>query len=138
MRDASAPSCVASCRAGCSIAPPRSTGSRPSTLTLSSCDDRVRSLHRPLRAAHGRVRPTPERPWFVALGVGRVVEFVTSFGYGPKELVYLESVGVDAQTLDWLGALDASSEAIEIWAVDDGTIVCAEEPIVEITARLPF
>jgi nicotinate phosphoribosyltransferase len=80
------------------------------------------------------IRPTPERPWFVALGVGRVVEFLSSFGYGPEELAYLRRIGVGEPTLGWLGDLDVRGE---MWAVPEGTVVLANEPILEVTGPLP-
>lgn len=81
------------------------------------------------------VRPAPERPWLVALGSHRVVELFDSFRYGPDELDYLRSVGVGDQTLDYLAALQPSGE---VWAVDDGRVVLADEPLLEVTAPLPF
>ena len=81
------------------------------------------------------IRPTRERPWFVALGVFRVLELIKSFRFGHEELEYLRSVGLREETLDYLESLSPSGE---IWAVEDGTIVLADEPILEITAPLPF
>jgi nicotinate phosphoribosyltransferase len=67
--------------------------------------------------------------------VHRVLELLETFRYGPDELEYLRSIGLSSETLDYLGSLTASGE---VWGVDDGTVVLAEEPIVEITAPLPF
>src|SRR5688500_3399931 len=80
------------------------------------------------------IRPTPERPWFVALGVGRIVDALATFRYGPDELSYLRSVGIDERTLAWLDAFEPTGEIV---AVEDGTIVLAGEPIVEVTAPMP-
>ncbi len=80
------------------------------------------------------IRPTPERPWFVALGVHRVLELLGTFRYGPDEIAYLRSVGVGEQALEWFASFDPSGE---IWAVEDGTVVLADEPILEMTAPLP-
>jgi nicotinate phosphoribosyltransferase len=80
------------------------------------------------------VRPTVERPWFVALGVHRVLEALETFRYGEPELAYLRSVGVEAPTLDWLASFEPSGE---VWAVAEGTIVLGNEPILEMTAPLP-
>ncbi len=80
------------------------------------------------------IRPTPERPWFVALGVHRVLELLDRFRYGPEELEYLRGVGIGEQTLDWLRSYAFTGV---VWAVPDGTVVLANEPIVEVTAPLP-
>src|SRR5258706_1322147 len=68
------------------------------------------------------IRPTPERPWFVALGVERVLRFVDAFGYAPQQLDYLRSVGIDEATLGWLGSMRPVGEIV---AVPEGTIVLA-------------
>ena len=81
------------------------------------------------------IRPTRERPWFIAAGVFRVLELLDAFRYGPDELAYLRSLGFRDETLDYLGSLTASGE---VWAVADGTLVLGDEPILEITAPLPF
>jgi nicotinate phosphoribosyltransferase len=81
------------------------------------------------------IRPTPERAWFVALGVHRVLEFLDAFGFGPQEIAYLRTVGFDEGALDWLTSFEPSGE---IWGVADGTIVLADEPILEFTAPLPI
>lgn len=80
------------------------------------------------------VRPAVERPWFVALGVQRVLELLETFRFGDEELGYLREQGFRDETLDWLGDLEPSGE---VWAVPDGTIVLANEPIVEVTAPMP-
>ncbi|HYZ93023.1 MAG TPA: nicotinate phosphoribosyltransferase [Actinomycetota bacterium] len=80
------------------------------------------------------IRAMPQRPWFVALGVGKVLEALASFRYGPDEIAYLRGAGVGEPTLDWLGAFAPSGE---IWAVAEGEIVLANEPILEVTASLP-
>ena len=81
------------------------------------------------------IRPAIQRPWFVALGVFRVLELLESFRYGPEEIGYLRAIGFRDQTLEYLGSLP---EPADIWGVEDGTVVLAEEPILEITAPLPF
>jgi nicotinate phosphoribosyltransferase len=80
------------------------------------------------------VRPTPERPWFVALGVDRVTAFLDDFTFGADELAYLRANGIGEAALAHLSTLELSGE---IWAVPDGTIVLAGEPILEFTGPLP-
>ena len=79
------------------------------------------------------IRPTDDRPWFVALGVHRVLEILDGFRYGPQEIEYLRTQGFSDQALDWLASFEPSGD---IHAVHDGTVVLANEPIVEITAPI--
>lgn len=81
------------------------------------------------------VRPATARPWYVALGVERVLEFLESFTFGPEELATLERLGVDPAVRAELGAWDLADG--EVWAVPDGTVLLAQEPLLEITAPLP-
>lgn len=80
------------------------------------------------------IRPAAARPWYVALGVHRVLELLDSFRFGPEELAYLREQGFGEDTLGWLEAFAPSGE---VWAVPDGTVVLAQEPIAEVTAPLP-
>ncbi len=80
------------------------------------------------------IRSTPERPWFVALGLYRIFELLEHFRYGPDEIAYLRSVGIGDTTLEWLESFEPCGD---IWAVPDGTVVLADEPILEVTAPLP-
>ncbi|MFN2556714.1 MAG: nicotinate phosphoribosyltransferase [Nitriliruptorales bacterium] len=81
------------------------------------------------------VRPAPQRPWLIAAGAERALDFLEAFHYGPEELDYLESLGFSDELLGWLDDLEASGE---VWAVADGTLVLANEPLLEVTAPLPF
>lgn len=81
------------------------------------------------------IRQTPERPWFVALGVHRVVEMLETFRYASDDIDYLRSVGVGDDALEWFASFTPSGE---FWGVEDGTIVLADEPILEMTASLPI
>lgn len=81
------------------------------------------------------VRPAAERPWMVAAGTERALDFIEAFGYGHDEIDYLATLGFSDELLDWLLDLQASGE---VWAVADGTVVLANEPLLEVTAPLPF
>lgn len=80
------------------------------------------------------IRPDRERPWYLAAGTERALDLLDRFRYGPQEVGYLASVGLGDDLLDWLGALELGGE---VWAVPDGTIVLADEPLLEFTAPLP-
>lgn len=81
------------------------------------------------------LRPSAQRPWYVALGVQRVLELLERFRFGPAELDELERLGIDRAVRDELAAMEIT--AGEVRAVADGTVVLAQEPILEVTAPLP-
>ena len=81
------------------------------------------------------IRPSAARPWYVAFGVQRLLELLDSFRFGPAELAYLAELGVDDDTLAWLASFEPTGE---VWAVPDGTVVLAQEPVAEVTAPLPI
>jgi nicotinate phosphoribosyltransferase len=81
------------------------------------------------------IRPTHERPWFVALGIERVLEFIETYRFEPDELAYLATIGFSDAALDAFAKLECCGE---VFAVEDGTVVLADEPIVEVTAPLPL
>ncbi|MDP8927136.1 MAG: nicotinate phosphoribosyltransferase [Actinomycetota bacterium] len=81
------------------------------------------------------VRPAEERPWLLAAGTQRALDFIEAFGYGPEEIDYLAALGLSDELLGWLLDLEPSGE---VWAVADGTLVLANEPLLEVTAPLPF
>ena len=81
------------------------------------------------------VRPSAARPWLVALGVERALEVMEAFTFGPEELAELERIGVDQSVRDQLAAIEMTGE---VWAVEEGTVVLGQEPILEVTAPLPI
>lgn len=81
------------------------------------------------------VRPAAVRPWYVALGVERALELIEAFTFGPEELDELDRLGVDPEVRSTLAELEITTG--EIWAVPEGTIVLAQEPILEVTAPMP-
>jgi nicotinate phosphoribosyltransferase len=80
------------------------------------------------------VRPRPLRPWYVALGVDRALELLAAFRFGPEEIAELERLGVGQAARDELAAMEVTGE---VWAVEEGTILLAQEPVMEVTAPLP-
>lgn len=81
------------------------------------------------------IRPTAERPWFVSLGAERVVQLLETFGYTADDLDYLQTLDVDERTLSWLRDVRV---AAELWAPREGTVVLANEPLLEISGPLPI
>lgn len=79
-------------------------------------------------------RPSPARPWLVAAGLERVLDVLAHYRFDGAQLDYLADQGTPAQTLEWLR--DVRFEG-DVWAVPEGTVVLADEPLLEITAPLP-
>jgi nicotinate phosphoribosyltransferase len=76
----------------------------------------------------------PQRGFLVAAGLEPCLEFLESFGFTEPELDYLErELGFDPDVLDALGALRFRGR---VWAVPEGRIVYANEPLLEITAPI--
>lgn len=81
------------------------------------------------------IRPEKRRPWFLAGGIEHALEVIAAFSYGDAELDYLRGLGLADELLDWLAALEPVGE---VWAVPEGTVVLADEPLLEVTAPLPM
>ena len=79
-------------------------------------------------------RPSTRRPWLVAAGLHAALDRLERFRYDAAALDYLRGLGVDAPTLEWLADFEPRAD---VWAVPEGTVVLANEPILEITGPLP-
>ncbi len=82
------------------------------------------------------IRPNAARPWYVALGIERVLELLPAFTFGPEELDELQRLGIDREVREALATWQVDTG--ELWAVPDGTVVLAQEPLLEMTAPLPI
>ena len=81
------------------------------------------------------VRDLPkERGFLVAAGLEACLAFLESFSFAQDELAYLAEIGFDDRTLEALASLRFDGE---VWAVPEGAIVYAEEPLLEVTAPIP-
>ncbi|MDV6014232.1 nicotinate phosphoribosyltransferase [Haloechinothrix sp. LS1_15] len=81
-------------------------------------------------------RNLPEqRGFLVAAGLARCLDLVSGFGFQPDDLRYLrEHTDLSRGDLDALARLRFDGD---VWAVPEGRIVFAGEPILEVTASLP-
>ncbi|MFA5787313.1 MAG: nicotinate phosphoribosyltransferase [Actinomycetota bacterium] len=71
----------------------------------------------------------------VAAGLEPALDFLESLRFDPEDLDYLRKLGhFSDATIDYLAGLRFSGE---VWAVPEGTIVFAGEPLLRVTARLP-
>lgn len=82
------------------------------------------------------VRSLPRRRSFlVACGIEPVLRYLQSLRFDEAALEYLRSLGqFDQAFLEWLGELRFGGE---VWAVPEGEVVFAGEPLLRITASLP-
>lgn len=81
------------------------------------------------------IRPIAQRPWYVALGIDHALELLTRELFGPEELDELERIGIAPQAREAFAEMRIDRG--EVWAVPDGTLVLAQEPLLEITAPMP-
>jgi nicotinate phosphoribosyltransferase len=80
------------------------------------------------------VRDLPKtRGFLVAAGLQACLDHLDSFGFDDEDLRYLGSIGFDERALHDLASVRFDGE---VWAVPEGTIVHAEEPILEVTAPI--
>jgi nicotinate phosphoribosyltransferase len=79
-------------------------------------------------------RLPPERGFLVAAGLADVLEYVRGFRFSPDAVDYLRSLGRFEP--GFLAHLEALRFTGEVRAVREGTVVFAEEPLLEITAPL--
>ena len=76
----------------------------------------------------------PTRGFLVAAGLEPCLDFLEGFGLSEEELDYLgRELGFEDPVLDALGALRFGGE---VWAVPEGRVVYANEPLLEITAPI--
>jgi nicotinate phosphoribosyltransferase len=82
------------------------------------------------------VRRLPDpRNFLVACGIEPAIDYLERLHFAPDDLTYLRGLGLfDEEFLASLAALRFSGE---VWAVPEGEVVFAEEPIMRITAPLP-
>jgi nicotinate phosphoribosyltransferase len=93
---------------------------------------------------HGMVGPAtfslfvrklpPSRGFLVATGLEACLEFLERFHFGEDELAWLgDALGFDEPTLDALRRLRFNGD---VWAVPEGRVVFAGEPLLEVTAPI--
>ena len=81
------------------------------------------------------VRNLPEqRGFLVAAGLDACLTALASFSFEEDELTYLRTIGFDERDVEAFRGLRFDGE---VWAVAEGRIVHADEPLIEVTASLP-
>lgn len=92
-----------------------------------------RGMHEPASFSL-TVRQLPaERGFLVAAGLESALSYLASFSFEDEDLAYLATIGFDAESLEALGRLRFEGD---VWAVAEGTVVYANEPILELTAPI--
>lgn len=80
------------------------------------------------------IRPSSKRAYFIMGGVAELIENIENFRFSRETLVYLDSLDLfSSEFLDYLANFRFCGE---VWAVDDGEIVFANEPLVVVKASL--
>lgn len=82
------------------------------------------------------VRRLPEtRNFLVACGIGPALDYLEGLRFQEDDIAYLRDLG----TFDdgFLLSLERFAFTGEVWAVEEGEVVFAEEPILRVTAPLP-
>lgn len=75
----------------------------------------------------------PSRGFLVAAGVEDCLDYLESFAFDDEDLAYLATLGYDEATLSAFAGLRFTGD---VWAVPEGTVVFAGEPIIEVTAPI--
>jgi nicotinate phosphoribosyltransferase len=75
----------------------------------------------------------PDRGFLVACGLESCLEYLDGLAVEDDDLVALGAMGFDEASLEALRALRFTGE---VWAVPEGRVVFAEEPLLEVTAPI--
>jgi len=75
----------------------------------------------------------PGRGYLVVGGTDDAVDAICSLGFDDDELAYLRSLGFDRAAVDTLAGIRFTGD---VWAMPEGRIVTAQEPILEVTAPI--
>jgi nicotinate phosphoribosyltransferase len=81
---------------------------------------------------YARDLPT-ERGFLVAAGLEACLDYLEILSFDDEELAYLATIGFDEAALQAFRELRFAGD---VWAVPEGTIVFANEPILEVTAPI--
>ncbi len=76
----------------------------------------------------------PNRGFLVAAGLDACLDVLETFGFEDDDLAYLRTIGFEERDV---GAFRGLRFDGEVWAVPEGRVVFAEEPLIEVTASLP-
>ncbi|MFB3739213.1 MAG: nicotinate phosphoribosyltransferase [Candidatus Velamenicoccus archaeovorus] len=93
-----------------------------------------RDMNRPATFSLFVRRLPPGRGFLVSAGLEPCLAFLEGFGFEDADLAYLrDELGFDGETLEAFRGLRFEGE---VWAVPEGRVVFADEPLLEITAPI--
>jgi len=75
------------------------------------------------------------RGFLVASGLEACLDALETFEFGEDDLAYLRTIGFEERDVDGFRALRFDGE---VWAIPEGRVVFADEPLMEVTASLPI
>ncbi|HEY7668213.1 MAG TPA: nicotinate phosphoribosyltransferase [Actinomycetota bacterium] len=75
-----------------------------------------------------------ERGFLVAAGLEACLDALETFSFDEDELTYLSGIGFDRRAIDDFRGIAFDGD---VWAIPEGRIVHADEPLLEVTAPLP-
>ena len=82
------------------------------------------------------VRKLPSsRGFLVAAGLEACLDALETFAFDEDELAYLRTIGFEERDVEAFRALRFDGE---VWAIPEGRVVFADEPLMEVTASLPI
>jgi nicotinate phosphoribosyltransferase len=82
------------------------------------------------------VRALPrQRGFLVAAGLEACLETLASFGFDDADLTYLRTIGFEERDIESFRTLRFDGD---VWAIPEGRVVFANEPLMEVTASLPI
>ncbi len=76
----------------------------------------------------------PNRGYLVAAGLDACLDVLETFGFEDEDLAYLRTIGFEDRDIEAFGELRFDGE---VWAVPEGRVLFADEPLLEVTAPLP-
>jgi nicotinate phosphoribosyltransferase len=80
------------------------------------------------------VRRHPRRGFFVAAGLEEILTFLEGFRFAPEDIAYLRQTALFSEAfLSYLADLRFQGD---VWAMPEGSLFFADEPIIEVTAPL--
>src|SRR5207249_12136283 len=77
---------------------------------------------------------SPRRGFLVAAGLEPCLAFLEHLSFEDRELGYLSSIGFESRDIEGFTRLRFDGD---VWAVPEGRVVYAGEPLLEVTAPLP-
>ena len=82
-------------------------------------------------------RLPPHYGYLVAMGVAQVVDYLQNLRFSPAQITALKDTGIFAHAGDrFWDLLSQARFSGDLWAVPEGTVIFAHEPILRITAPL--